>query len=74
MESSPGALPVERLDIAVITSLSLEGSASEWFIGTCSMRAMASALMLDGQLRTVLECSAQRRSISSLSVRSFQQH
>ena len=56
MASAPGAFPVCL--IALLTSSSLEGLSRSVFVSTCGRRAIASASIAAGMLRTALKCSA----------------
>ena len=68
MVSDPGALPVERDMTALLTSSTVGESARLGLITTCGRQAMASSLMEEGQMSTLLKCSAHLPRILSLSV------
>ena len=68
MASAPGAFPVESCLIAFLTSSSLGGLSRSVFVSTCGMRAIASALISAGLLRTALKYSAHLFRMAGLSL------
>lgn len=62
MESTPGALLLDKDMMTLVTSLGC-GFASVLSPGTCGSHAMAFSLMADGRLSTSLKCSSQPSSI-----------
>ena len=68
MALDPGALPVERGLTALLTSSTVEELASLALITTCGRWAMACAVMEEGQLSTLLKCSAHLPRSLTLSV------
>ena len=68
MESEPGALPLDRRWPAFWVSSSVGTLFRDSLVGTWGRHSMASLLMLDGRLRTLLNCSAHLLRIFSFSV------
>ena len=68
MAYAPGAFPVESCLIAFLTSYSLGGLSRSVFVSTCGRRAIASALLSAGLLKTALKCSAHLFKMAGLSV------
>ena len=68
MVSDPGTLLVERAFTALLTSSTAGESARLALITTCGGQDMASSLMEEGWLSTLLKCSAHLTRILCLSV------
>ena len=68
MASAPGAFPVKSCLIAFLTSSPLGGLSRSVFVSTCGRRAIASALISAGLLRTALKCSTHLFRMAGLSV------
>ena len=68
MASAPVAFPVESCLIAFLTSFSLGSLSRSVFVSTCGKRAIASALIAAGLLKTALKCSAHLFRMTGLSV------
>ena len=68
MASAPEAFPVESCLIAFLTSSSLGGLSRSVFVSTCGRRAIASALISAGLLRSGLKCPAHLFRMAVLSV------
>ena len=68
MASASGDFPVDSCMIAFLTSSSLGGRSISVFCSTCGRRAIASAFIYAGLLRTALKCSAHPFRMAGLSV------
>ena len=67
--SDPGALPDDRIFIALTVSETVGNSSSSGLRSTCSNLLIASSFIDDGRLRTPSKCSAHIFKIDSLLVR-----